>query len=58
MTNTKKQVRDAPSRLPDNCSLEDVQHELYVIEKVRRGLDEVKQGKGISHISAKKRLGK
>lgn len=58
MDNTKKQVREALSRLPDDCSLEDVQYELYVIDKVRRGLEEVRQGKGIPHVQAKKRLKK
>jgi len=58
MTSVKKQVRDVLDHLPDDCSLEDIQYELYVIDKVRRGLDEVRQGKGISHAQAKKRLKK
>ncbi|HEX5884691.1 MAG TPA: hypothetical protein VFY67_09090 [Pyrinomonadaceae bacterium] len=27
------------NRLPDDCSLEDIQYHLYVIEKVRNGLE-------------------
>jgi hypothetical protein len=26
-------------KLPDDCSLEDIQYHLYVLEKVRRGLE-------------------
>jgi hypothetical protein len=27
------------SKLPDDCSLEDIQYHLYVLEKIRRGLE-------------------
>ncbi|VXD20854.1 Threonyl-tRNA synthetase [Planktothrix serta PCC 8927] len=38
MSTTKKEVESLLKNLPDNCSLEDVQYHLYVIEKVRHGL--------------------
>ncbi|WP_237746378.1 hypothetical protein [Planktothrix prolifica] len=38
MSGTKKEVESLLSNLPDDCSLEDVQYHLYVIEKVRHGL--------------------
>ncbi|KAB8331240.1 hypothetical protein SD80_027360 [Scytonema tolypothrichoides VB-61278] len=38
MTTTKEKVQSLLSKLPDDCSVEDVQYHLYVLEKVRQGL--------------------
>ncbi|MBP5971839.1 MAG: hypothetical protein KME49_28645 [Brasilonema octagenarum HA4186-MV1] len=38
MTTTKEKVQSLLSKLPDDCSVEDVQYHLYVLEKVRLGL--------------------
>ena len=35
---TKQKVASLLSKLPDDCSLEDIQYHLYVLSKVRRGL--------------------
>jgi len=40
MSNAKQQVESLLHNLPENCSLEDIQYHLYVLEKVRRGLGE------------------
>jgi hypothetical protein len=45
----KDHVRRLLETLPDNCTIEDVQYHLYVIEKVQRGLDEIDAGRGIPH---------
>lgn len=39
MDTIKDQVESILSRLPDNCTLEDVQYHLYVIEKIRGSID-------------------
>ncbi len=39
MSSTKDQVQFILQQLPDDCSIEDIQYHLYVIEKVRRGLE-------------------
>lgn len=39
MSTAKEEVESLLSKLPDDCSLEDIQYHLYVIEKVRHGLD-------------------
>ena len=44
--------------LPEDASLEDIQYHLYVIEKVRRGLERTKTEGKIFHEEAKARLGK
>jgi hypothetical protein len=45
MITAKEQVEELLNKLPDDCSLEDIQYHLYVIEKVRNGL-EVADSKG------------
>jgi hypothetical protein len=37
MSTAKEEVQLLLSKLPDDCSLEDIQYHLYVIEKVRNG---------------------
>ncbi len=32
------------NRLPDDCSLEDIQYHLYVMQKIERGLLDAKKG--------------
>ena len=39
MSTAKEEVHALLNRLPDDCSLEDIQYHLYVIEKVRHGLE-------------------
>jgi hypothetical protein len=35
-------------KLPDDCSLEDIQYHLYVMEKVRAGLDDLDVAGGVT----------
>ena len=44
--------------LPEGISLEDIQYHLYVLEKVKRGLERPDTEGAISHEEAKTRLGK
>jgi len=44
--------------LPDESSLEDIQYHLYVLEKVKRGLERAQTEGALSHEDAKARLGK
>jgi len=39
MRTAKAEVESLLKKLPDDCSIEDIQYHLYVLEKVRRGLD-------------------
>ncbi|HJW82456.1 MAG TPA: hypothetical protein VJ396_09450 [Acidiferrobacterales bacterium] len=38
MNTAKQEVELLLKKLPEDCSLEDIQYHLYVIEKVQRGL--------------------
>jgi hypothetical protein len=42
MSNAKQAVESLLNRLPDNVSVEDIQYHLYVLDKVRRGLDDAR----------------
>jgi hypothetical protein len=58
MSNTKQQVESLLRKLPENCSLEDIQYHLYVLDKVRRGLDDACQQGTLSQANAEERLNK
>ena len=38
MATAKEEVEQLLGKLPNDCSLEDIQYHLYVLEKVRNGL--------------------
>ena len=45
MQTIKNEVADLLKRLPDNCTLEDIQYHLYVIQKIERGLNDEEEGR-------------
>lgn len=44
--------------LKEDATYEDIMYELYVLEKIERGLSELDKGKGIPHEEVKKSLSK
>ncbi len=52
---TAKQVIDI---LPDEATMDDIIHALYVNAKFERGEREIREGKGVPHEEAKQRLQK
>ena len=46
------------NKLPDDCSVEDIQYHLYVLDKVRRGLDDARVNGTLSQEEVKTRLSK
>ena len=50
-----KQVIDA---LPDTATMDDLMHALHVRAKFAKGEQEIRDGNGIPHDEAKRRLGK
>jgi hypothetical protein len=40
----KQQVQKVVEQLPDDCSVEDVQYELYVLERLRRRVEVADRG--------------
>ena len=57
MATAKEEVEQLLGRLPRDCSLEDIQYHLYVLEKVRNGLQAVTEGE-VSQDDAEERLSK
>jgi predicted transcriptional regulator len=39
MSSAKNEVESLLRKLPDDCTLEDIQYHLYVLEKIQRGLE-------------------
>ena len=39
MKTAKEEIRSLIDKLPDNCTLEDVQYHLYVVAKIQRGIE-------------------
>ena len=54
----KQEVRFLLEKLPDNCSLEDIQYHIYVVEKINKGLQRAKKEGVVSQKEVEKRLGK
>lgn len=52
----KEEVQSLLEKLPDNCSFEDIQYHLYVLEKVHRGLEDVREGRTLSQEEVESRL--
>jgi hypothetical protein len=46
---TKQAVLDLLGKLPEDCSLDDIQYHLYVLQTIERGRQEIAQGKKLSH---------
>jgi midasin (ATPase involved in ribosome maturation) len=58
MSSVKRAVLDLVKQLPESCTLEDVQYQLYVRPKVQRSLEAAAAGQTQSHEQVKKRLSK
>ena len=58
MASTKEQLRELIERLPDDCTVENVQYHLYVQQKVERGLEDVRAGRVLSHEEVERRMAK
>ena len=58
MSSPKDEVASLLRKLPDDASYEDIQYHLYILEKVRRGLQRADSEGAVSHEEAKARLAK
>jgi predicted transcriptional regulator len=58
MQTAKQEVEQMLHHLPDNSSIEDIQYHLYVLEKIRKGQDDISNGRSCTHEEAKERLKK
>jgi predicted transcriptional regulator len=58
MVAVKQEAQEMIQNLPDNCTYEDIQYHLYVIEKIRNGISRAEKGEVSSHQDAKQRMAK
>ena len=58
MSTAKEDVKTLLDKLPDDCSLEDVQYHLYVVEKIHRGIDRAEREGGVSQEDVERKLSK
>ena len=58
MSTAKQDVELLLNKLPDDCSVEDIQYHLYVLDKVRQGLDDARLNGTISQGEVESRLSK
>jgi len=57
MPNTAKETaKRLIDHLPDEATLEDIMYELYVKQKIERGLQAIDEGRTLPHEEAKRRL--
>ena len=54
----KEQIQVLLKNLPDDCTLEDIQYHLYVLEKIKQGRDSAILDGTIPHADAVERLSK
>ncbi len=54
----KEKAKSVIDKLPDNTTIDDIIHALYIQAKLERAERSIREGKGIPHEEAKKRLQK
>jgi len=58
MSTAKDEVKTLLDKLPDDCSLEDVQYHLYVVEKINRGIDRAEKEGTLSQDEIERKFSK
>ena len=56
MQSAKEEAIQLIRRLPDDTTLEDIQYHLYVQQKVRRGMQDVEEGRVYTQKEVEKRM--
>ena len=58
MSTAKEEIKALLDRLPDDCSLEDVQYHLYVVEKIHKGIERAQKEGTLNQDEVERKLGK
>jgi hypothetical protein len=58
VSTAKQDVESLLNKLPDNSSVEDIQYHLYVLDKVRRGLEDARVNGTLPQEEVETRLSK
>ena len=52
----KQEALDVIQRLPNNTDIEEIMYQLYVLDKIRKGQEAVKEGKTITSEELKREI--
>jgi len=58
MSAVKQEAQEIIQNLPDDCTYEDIQYHLYVVEKIKNGISRAKKSEISSHQEAKQKMAK
>ena len=58
MPTAKQEVSKLLNNLSEDCSLEDIQYHLYVLQKIERGLKDAKEGRVYTQEEVERRMAK
>lgn len=58
MSTAKEEVKALLDKHPDDCSLEDIQYHLYVVEKIQRGIERAEKEGVLSQDEVERKLNK
>lgn len=58
LNTAKNEIQSLLQKLPDDCSFEDIQYHLYVIEKIRKGIERAEIEGVVSQDEVEKRFDK
>jgi len=58
MQTAKQELKEILELLPDDCTIEDIQYHLYVLQKIERGLKDAKEGRVYSQKEVESRMSK
>ena len=56
-TSQKELALQAVEQLPDDATLEDAMEQLYLLEKIERGREDIRLGRTVSHQDVQRRFG-
>lgn len=57
-TVVKEEVIQLIEKMPDDCTVEDILYELYLKQKVDKGLQDIKEGRVVKHEEVEQRMSK
>ena len=58
MSTAKEEVKARLDKLPDDCSLEDIQYHLYIMEKIHRGIERAEKEGAFSQDEVERKFSK
>lgn len=58
MKTVKEEVKSLIDKLPDDCTLEDIQYHLYVVEKIQRGIERAEKEGTLSQDEVERKFSK